>query len=210
MHPSQQQAEARRKLADAARLAKPAFARSGRRLPPALFLTDPRRTPDPATIASRLPSGWGVIYRHFGAKDRQAVAHQLARICRRRRLVLLISADQKLAREVGADGVHWPEARLRRLRPRHPGWIETASAHSRAGLARAAEAGVDAALLSSVFASASPSAPAATGPLRFNALAASAPLPVYALGGMRPRNAARAMTHAAGWAAIDACLEGWA
>jgi thiamine-phosphate pyrophosphorylase len=205
----QSQAEARRKLVAAARTSKPAFARNGRRLPPAFFLTDPKRTRHPVAIAERLPPGWGVIYRHFGAKDRFKVGAQLARVCRRRRLILLVSADPELARAIHADGIHWPEARLRRLRAKHPGWIETASAHSRAALVRTDLACVDAALLSSVFPSKSPSAPPAIGPRRFASRAASARLPVYALGGISPANSGRATRHAAGWAAIDAVLDGW-
>lgn len=160
-------------------------------------------------MAGRLPAGWGVIYRHFGARDRFEVGRQLARVCRRRRLVLLVSADPELARAIRADGVHWPEARLAALRLCHPRWIETTSAHSRAGLVRAAHLGVDAALLSSVFVSESRSAPPPMGALRFREAARGAMLPIYALGGIGAGNAARAMSHAAGWAAIGAVIDGW-
>lgn len=110
---------------------------------------------------------------------------------------------------IGADGVHWPEARLRGVRKRSPHFIETASAHSRAGLARAHALGLDAAILSTVFPSRSPSASRAMGPLRFRLIARDAVLPVYALGGVNAHNAAHAMAHAAGWAAIDAVMSGW-
>ncbi len=187
------------------------MARSGKALPRAYFITDPKRTPDPVRIAAQLPAGFGVIYRHFGAVDRVETARALARVCRRRRLVLLIAADPELALAVGADGVHWPQARLRGLRVRREGWIETASAHGPADIARAARLGVDAALLSPVFASNSPSAGAALGVMRLARLAGEAALPVIALGGVKARNAGRAMARgrAAGWAAIEAVLESW-
>ncbi|MEL6692285.1 MAG: hypothetical protein AAFQ12_04530 [Pseudomonadota bacterium] len=74
-------------------------------LPPLLFLTDPIRTPDPVSIAAKLPSGSGVLYRHFGADDRFTVATTLATVARQRRLRLLIAADPTLAAEIGAQGI---------------------------------------------------------------------------------------------------------
>lgn len=209
MATSEPQAAIRRKLLAAARLAKPSWAKNGRALPRAWFLTDPDRTKNLLAVIARLPKGWGVIYRHFGAGNRFVVGAALARACRRRGLVLLVSTDPALAATIRADGVHWPQARLRGVRKRSPHFIETASAHSRAGLARAHRLGLDAAILSTVFPSRSPSASRAMGPLRFRLIARTAPLPVYALGGVNERNAAQAMTHAAGWAAIDAVMSGW-
>lgn len=178
-------------------------------MPAGFFLTDPKRTPHLLETVGRLPAGLGVIYRHFGAADRVDVARDLARICRRRRLVLLVAADPALARAIKADGVHWPIACLRRIRPKRNNWIETASAHSRRDLVRAARMGVDAALLSAVFASDSASAPPPMGPNRFARAALDAPLPVYALGGVSAANARRAMKHAAGWAGISGVMDAW-
>lgn len=209
MNTSEPQAAIRRKLLAAARLAKAAQAKNGRVLPRAWFVTDPDRTRNLLAIIPRLPRGWGVIYRHFGAANRFVVGAALARACRLRGLVLLVSADPALAAAIRADGVHWPEVRLRGVRKRSTHFIETASAHSRAGLARAHQLGLDAAILSTVFPSRSPSASRAMGPLRFRLIAQAASLPVYALGGVNDRYAAKAMKHAAGWAAIDAVMSGW-
>lgn len=172
-------------------------------------MTDPRRTPDPERIAERLPPGFGVIYRHFGAKDRQETGRRLLRLCRQRRLVLLVSGDPDLARTIRADGVHWPEARLAGVRRRSATWIETASAHSRMAIARAASLGADAVILSAVFPSKSASAGRPIGPYAFRSMARSAAIPVYALGGVTQDNAARIGACAAGWAAIDAVMSGW-
>lgn len=206
---AQPQAAIRRKLLRASRLAKPARARNGRTLPRAFFLTDPDRTKNLIAVIANLPRGFGVIYRHFGAANRYVVGAQLARACRQRGLILLVSADPALAARIGADGVHWPEARLTGVRPRHPRFIETAAAHSRAAIARAHRFDMDAVIVSTVFPSRSPSAGKALGPLRFRLTARNAPLPVYALGGINADTAARAMSGAAGWAAIDAVLDGW-
>jgi thiamine-phosphate pyrophosphorylase len=199
----------RRKLLAAARLGRPAFAHNGRALPRAWFMTDPKRTPHPERIAARLPPGWGVIFRHFGAKDRYKTGARLARACRRRGLMLLVSADPDLARAIGADGIHWPEEKLSGVRPRSSKWIETASAHSRTAIVRAARSHVDAVILSAVFESSSKSAGKPMGALAFRNLAGAAPLPVYALGGISADNAGRIGSKAAGWAAIDAVMSGW-
>ncbi|MBI1186413.1 MAG: thiamine monophosphate synthase [Alphaproteobacteria bacterium] len=157
--------------------------------PPLLFLTDPARTPDPVAIAARLPAGAGVIYRHFGAADRRGTAAALAAVCRTRGLALLIAADPDLAMATGAAGVHWPE----RLIPgrRHGFPLETAATHGAEALARAARAGLDAALLSPVFPSRSAPAGRPLGPMRAAGLAQRAGLPVYALGGVNARSARR-------------------
>lgn len=158
-------------------------------LSPLLFVTDPERTPDPVAIASRLPAGSGVLFRHFGSADRQELAAALAHICTRRRLGLLIAADPDLAMAVSADGVHWPEEKLRQAsRWRGRFRVQTASAHSRAALIRAANAGMDAALFSTVFPSQSDSATAPVGPIRFRQISRSATLPIYALGGVNAGN----------------------
>jgi thiamine-phosphate pyrophosphorylase len=204
---AQSQAAIRRKLLAAARLAKPAHTADGQLLPRAFHFTDPVRTPDILRVARRLPRGFGIVWRHYGLADRLATGREFARICRQRGIMLLVSADPALARHIGADGVHWPEARL--TGARLPGLIETASAHSASAIARAAHLGVDAVFVSAVFPSQSPSAGKPLGPLKFRQLARAARIPVYALGGINPRNAARVMSHAAGWAAIDAVLDGW-
>jgi thiamine-phosphate pyrophosphorylase len=209
MATSSPQAAIRRKLVAASRLAKPARARNRRALPRAFFVTDPVRTPDPLAILKRLPRGFGVIWRHFGSPSRLATGLALARVCRKRGLILLVANDPALATRIGASGVHWPERQLKGVRARKAGWIETAAAHSRAAIARAAGLGVDAVLVSAVFPSQSPTAGPALGALRFRLLTRSVQLPVYALGGVSADNAARAMHNAAGWAAIEGVVEGW-
>ncbi|MEZ5994207.1 MAG: thiamine phosphate synthase [Hyphomonadaceae bacterium] len=176
-------------------------------IPSLYFLTDPERTPDPVRITQTLPRGAAVIYRHFGAGDRRAVARCLAAACRARGLTLLIAADPALARACGAVGVHWPE-RLLPARPNAGFQLVTCAAHSPAGAARARAAGVDACLLSPVFRSRSPSAGAPLGLFRAGRIARGAGLPIIALGGVNPRNAQRLAGRGfAGIAAIDGMLE---
>ncbi|MFN7163265.1 MAG: thiamine phosphate synthase [Hyphomonas sp.] len=191
---------AQRKLIAAARISA---AHLPPALPPAWLVTDPVRTPDLVLIAGGLPAGFGVIYRHFGAADREGVAQGLAEVCKRRGLVLLIAADPDLAAAAGADGVHWPfrlRAEARRWQSRFG--LQTVSAHSGREVRAAAGLPMDAALVSAVFASRSASAGAPLGALRFRNLVRSAGLPVYALGGVTPENAG-AVAPVAGFAAVD-------
>ncbi|MSO73946.1 MAG: thiamine monophosphate synthase [Alphaproteobacteria bacterium] len=167
-------------------------------LPPLLLMTDPARLPDPCAAAERLPRGSGVILRAYEAAERDRLAHALVDITRRRGLVLLIAVDAALAAEIGADGIHLPEAlsgQARALR-RRPDWLVTVAAHSLAALHSAARAGADAALLSPVFATASHPEMAPLGPHQFAALVRRARLPVYALGGITKANAP--LLHASG------------
>jgi thiamine-phosphate pyrophosphorylase len=172
-----------------------------------VFVTDPLRTLDPTTIAARLPHGSGVIYRAFGAPDAASVARALRRIADARGLTLLIGADERLAADIGADGVHLPQRLVGqgpRLRARRPAWILTGAAHDARALKSAELAGLDAAFTSPVFASRSPSAHGQLGPIRFANLVRRAQLPVYALGGVNHRTASRLLsTGAAGLAAVD-------
>jgi thiamine-phosphate pyrophosphorylase len=176
-------------------------------LPPLFFVTDPARTPDPTAVAARLPRGAGLIYRAFGAHEAPVVARALRRVADARGLVLLIGADEGLAAEVGADGVHLPQRLIAEgpaLRSRRPDWVFTCAAHDARALHRAALAGLDAALTSPVFASQSPSAQGQLGPIRFTNLVRQARLPVYALGGVNRCTAPRLMsTGAAGLAAVE-------
>jgi thiamine-phosphate pyrophosphorylase len=151
-------------------------------IPSLYFLTDGARTPDPVAAAQALPRGTAVIYRHFGAAGRKNIAAALARICKRRGLVLLIAADPKLARRVTADGVHWPETRARR---RAGFRLETMAAHSPAALRRAHALGMDAALLSPALPTRSASGRPTLGAAKAGRWARAARLPVIVLGGVR-------------------------
>jgi len=174
-------------------------------VPALFFLTDPERTPDPAGVVRHLPRGTAVIYRHFGAPERRRVARDLAWLCRMRGLRLLIAADPELAQDVGADGVHWPEARLPGTRGALP--LVTIAAHSAAAVARAAAFGADACLLSPVFPTRSASARTTLGLFRASQIARSASIPVIALGGVSQATAPRLSGRGfAGLAAIDALM----
>ncbi|SDH61102.1 thiamine phosphate synthase [Roseospirillum parvum] len=163
-----------------------------------LAVTDSARSADPLPLAARLPAGTGLLLRHYDSPGRADLARALARVARRRRLVLLIAADWRLAARVGAQGVHLPEglarhgrlAPLRLARRRH-GWLLTVAAHGRRALARAQALGADAALLGPALPTASHPGQPALGPLRLARLVRHSRMPVLALGGIDARTARR-------------------
>jgi thiamine-phosphate pyrophosphorylase len=176
-------------------------------LPSLWFLTDPGRTPDPVAAVERLPRGAGVIFRGFGAPDAPATARRLREVTKRRGLILLVARDWRLALQVGADGVHLPEAWMRlapRLKRMKPCWIVTAAAHGWRAVVRANRLGADALLVSAVFDSRSHSAARPLGPVRFERLARASKAPVIALGGINVQTAPRLRgSSAAGLAAVE-------
>lgn len=169
-------------------------------------MTDPARVPDPEKVAGRLPPGSAIVFRAFGAADAVERGRRLARIAKRRGLVLLAGADPALAHAIGADGVHLPERLSYRARAiRRPGWMVTAAAHDARAIRRAQTAGADAVVVSPVFESRSPSAGRPLGPVRFAALVRGAKGPVYALGGIDAATARRVIgSGAIGIAGVDA------
>jgi thiamine-phosphate pyrophosphorylase len=193
-------------LAELARHLKPR--REVRSLPCLILMTEDVRLPDPRIAIHGLPAGSAVILRDRDRARRAALADRVQPLCRRRSVRLLIANDWRLARSIGADGVHLSEASVRRAsRPwkgsRPPGWIVTAAAHSPAAVRRAVKLGVDAVLLSPVFATKSHPAARTIGPLRFARWVGESPIPVYALGGIDARGVRRLRNSgAAGFAAI--------
>ena len=145
-------------------------------------MTDPR-VPDPG----EWPWGVGVVYRHFGAADRERHAREL----RERFRVMLVGDDPELAEAVGADGVHFRrDAEVEgplEWRSRQPDWLITAAVVKEGGYT-ASLAPVDALLVSSVFPSRSPSAGTPLGVEAFRKRARELPVPVYALGGVHAGN----------------------
>ena len=153
-----------------------------RHIPPLWLFTDTIRLPDPRPAVRRLPQGLaGVVFRHDDHPDRAALAQDVQRICRQRRLVLVIAGDPRLAASLHA-GMHLRGGR-RSGRIAAQGFV-TSSAHDAADLRRAARAGADLVFLSPAFPTAShPGAPA-LGVVRWSGLARRAGIAVAALGGI--------------------------
>jgi thiamine-phosphate pyrophosphorylase len=106
----------------------------------------------------------------------------VARLCRRRGLVMVVAGDARLAVAVGA-GIHlrcgyWPgQVRLRRR-------LVSSSAHNGVELRRASLSGAHIAFLSPAFATRSHPEVPALGPVRWLRVARTANIPIAALGGI--------------------------
>ncbi|MCC6918126.1 MAG: thiamine phosphate synthase [Alphaproteobacteria bacterium] len=176
-------------------------------IPPLWLITDDRRG-DAEAAMPRLPKGAGVIFRHYEARDREALARRLRAVARLHGLIFLVAGDPRLAARVGADGFHAPERLAHRIpaaRRLLPGGLVTQAVHGAAGLHAAQQFGADAVLLSPVFATSSHPGARALGPARFAALAVRSKMPVIALGGMSGANFRRLNgSGALGFAAIEA------
>jgi len=159
----------------------------GRRPPPLILLTDEARLPDPLAIAGKLPAGSLVILRHYDAAHRETLGIKLAKLCRAKRLTLLVAGDPVLAQKLKV-GLHLPEYWLKKPLPaiRLIGkrQLLTAACHSRTAMIRARTAGAKALLLSPVLPTQSHPGAKGLGILGFRRLVRRCSLPVYALGGV--------------------------
>jgi len=140
-------------------------------------------------LEARLQSGLKLVQVREKKLERgelKGLARRVLELARAHGAKVLLNSDVDLAREIGADGVHLTAAQLEGSRPDLP-WCG-ASCHSPAELRRAEALGADLAVLGPV--RATPSHPDAV-PLgwdRFREGAAGASIPVYALGGVLPRD----------------------
>ncbi len=158
-------------------------------LPSCLAIIDTSPTETTGALLDALPTGAAVIFRGYDLEGRREMATGLVGLCRKRGIRLLVAGDPGVAMAVKADGVHLPEWMVRRAATplhlkRRPGWLVTAAAHSLAALRRAEAIGVDAALVSTTFATVSHRDRPPLGPLRFSRLCRAGQIPVFALGGV--------------------------
>ncbi|ESQ75867.1 hypothetical protein ABAC402_07840 [Asticcacaulis sp. AC402] len=180
-------------------------------MPPLFFVSDPVRTPHPEDIATLLPAGTGIIFRHFGEAHARQRAKLLRKIADDHGLVLLIGEDDALALDVGADGVHLAQASLGRaadLHRNHPQLRLSAACHDIDTLARLPDSTpLQAVFISPVFNSRSASARDVTplGARGARDYTAVTGLPVYGLGGITCYSIAELRDCGlAGFGAVDA------
>lgn len=160
--------------------------------PRRIFMTDRHRVDHRAAMA-RLTRSDAIIARDYDHPRRRDYLAALLRAARARHVPLLVAQTYWPT----AQGRHWPEGLLARWgRPRRPRahFIHCASAHGPAGLVRAGRAGMDWALLSPLYPTASHPGQAALGPVRFalmlrNINARWPRLRIYPLGGISPGSA---------------------
>jgi thiamine-phosphate pyrophosphorylase len=170
-------------------------------------MTDQMRAPHPELVARVLPKGAAVILRDYEAPDRAYLATRLKSICSARGVKLMIGADPDLAMRIGAHGVHCPRW-FNLVNPPPKSMVISAACHNDEELDRARGMGADLIFLSPVFETGSHQGGKALGATAFRDMAAQAPAPVLALGGVTAENAHRLSgVNVAGISAISAFLK---
>ena len=173
------------------RVARTVAAQLPPRLPPIFYCTDENRNFNSKNVISNLPSGWGVIFRCRNIDKQMDDVVSLNRLCKANKITFLLAQFPSVAREIGADGVHWPESRLQESKAwRGHFKMMTGSVHSFTGLRNSRTNPLDAVLYSSVFASESSSSSNPIGPIKYRQCVRNSQLPVFALAGVNVANAA--------------------
>jgi thiamine-phosphate pyrophosphorylase len=178
---------------------------------PTLWLfTDAARLADPLPAIARLPRDIaGVVFRHDNAPNRIALGQAIARLCRARRLALVVAGDARLAAALRA-GLHLRRGRQEshRKSPAFHRRLVTASAHDFSELQQALRARADLVFLSPAFATATHSDRPWLGALRWTILAKSSRIQTLALGGVEGRRLRTLGPYCSGAGAIGALTIG--
>ncbi|HKQ30865.1 MAG TPA: Nudix family hydrolase, partial [Burkholderiales bacterium] len=126
--------------------------------------------------------------------DYRVLGREIVGLCHARGAKVMLNADASLVAACGADGVHLNSRRLRecRERPLPEPYFVSASCHDVAELEQARDIGADFVVLGPVTPTMSHPSMTPLGWDGFEALCRTASLAVYALGGMRAPDTARA------------------
>jgi 8-oxo-dGTP diphosphatase len=139
-----------------------------------------------ARIERRLKQGLRLIQvRDKTLHDRSEFARAVVALAHRHGAKVLVNGDEEAARAAGAAGVHWTAAALVRAQTRPPDLLCGASCHTPAELERAAALECDFAVLGPVRDTPTHAASPKLGWDGFARLARGAPIPVFAIGGLR-------------------------
>jgi len=138
------------------------------------------------------------LLRSYKAKGRKKIAKRLLKFCRMKKLKLLIASDIKLAEDINAHGVHFPEYMIKKKNiinwvivkniKLRKNWIITTAVQSLQAIKNAEFFDIDAALLSPVFSSKSHPNKKNLGINKFSKIVKKTKLPIYALGGINIKN----------------------
>jgi thiamine-phosphate pyrophosphorylase len=171
------------------------------------MMTDERQGADLFRALDRVPSGSGMVFRHYSlpADERRRLFLEVQGPARERGLLLMLGGEPQLAEAWGADGSHG-----RYGDPVSSGNLwRSAPVHNLNELEAAEAAGADFVFASPVFPTRSHPDAVPLGVPGFAAIASRAKVPVIALGGMDGERAKELSgTNIYGWAAIDAWSAG--
>ena len=160
-------------------------------LPPVMAITNLSETGEDHEL-TRLQEAVGRGLRLFQVRDKLLPPPERARFAQAARemvdhrgALLLVNDDEELARRIGADGLHLSAQNLCRCQSRPEfSWVG-ASCHDAAELQQACNLELDYALIGPVLPTLTHPGVPGLGWEGFARLAATCPIPVFALGGMR-------------------------
>jgi len=185
----------------------------GQKIPPLLLMTDTERLPDPSALIPKLPAGSGIIIRHFSREEKIKLIFKVKKLCRKHKVLLLVSDDTKLALSMQCDGVHFSELSLKKAAgigkalKTKPSLIYTCACHSQRFVHAAQKAKMDAILISPVFKTNSHPNAHTKGSWGFQNLARQTHLHCFGLGGLNKKTAQQLIqTRACGFAGIGNLL----
>lgn len=158
--------------------------RKGQPLPTLWMMSDERMGDAFLPALARLPKGAGLVFRHYATPmpERRALFEQARRICRARRILLVLAASPRTAAGWRADGVHGRD-QVRVSRP----LVRTAPVHGLTENCAATKACADLLFVSPVHPTQSHPSGRTLGDAGLLALCQASRAPVIALGGMTPR-----------------------
>jgi 8-oxo-dGTP diphosphatase len=180
-------------------------------LPPLYAVTNATEAGGPSALLARLPALLeqgvrliAVCEPDLAPDQRIALARRIVTLAQPYRARCLMAGSCLEAQRAGAAGVHSTARDLRRLSARPPVDLWVASCHDEADLRRAAALGADAAILSPILPCRANPGRSPIGWQALRALAETAPLPVYARGGLTAAHAAQARDNGAAGVVVPA------
>ena len=148
-------------------------------------------------INLKIPMNSAFILRSYEIENRKKIAKDLLKFCKMKKLKLLIGSDIKLAKNIDADGVHFPEYMVKNNKidwkliekiKLKKNLLITTAAHNLESLKKAEFFDIDAALLSPIFKSKSHPGKKNLGIYNFKKIINETNIPIYALGGINIKN----------------------
>ena len=167
------------------------------KLPKVIIIFDDESFDKKKLLKLKIPKKSAFLLRSYETKKRKKIAKQLLNFCKMKKIKLLISSDIKLAEDINADGIHFPEYMVKKNKinwviiknvKSNKKWIITTAVHNIQSLKKAEELNIDAALLSPVFPSKSHPNNKSLGLNKFLKIVKKTKLPIYALGGINIKN----------------------
>ena len=167
------------------------------KLPKIIIIFDNNKFDKKKFLNLKIPKKSAFLLRSYEVKERKKIAKQLLKFCKMRKLKLLIGLDIKLAEDINAHGVHFPEYMIKenkinwdvikKIKSKKK-WIITAATHNIQTIKKAENFDIDAVLLSPVFPSTSHPNSKNLGINKFAKIVKKTKLPIYALGGINIKN----------------------